>query len=43
MGFVTSPADRLILSVICEDMADLLVGEHCIGEVARTAMRAPAS
>jgi hypothetical protein len=25
--------------MICEDMADLLVAEQCIGEIARAAMR----
>ena len=40
VGFVTGPGGRLILSVFCEGMADLHVGEQCIGDIARAAMRA---
>ena len=40
VGFVTGPGGRLILAVFCEGMADLHVGEHCIGDIARAAMRA---
>jgi beta-lactamase class A len=40
VGFVTGPGGRLILSVFCEAMADLHVGEQCIGDIARAAMRA---
>ena len=37
---MTGPGGRLILSVFCEGMADLHVGEQCIGDIARAAMRA---
>jgi hypothetical protein len=37
---VTGPGGHLILSVFCEGMADLHVGEQCIGDIARAAMRA---
>jgi beta-lactamase class A len=40
VGFVTGPGGRLILAVFCEGMADLHVGEQCIGDIARGAMRA---
>ena len=40
VGFVTGPGGRLILAVFCEGMADLHVGEQCIGDIARAAMRA---
>jgi len=40
VGFVSGPGGRLILAVFCEGMADLHVGEQCIGEIARAAMRA---
>jgi len=40
VGFVTGPGGRLILAVFCEGMADLHVGERCIGDIARAAMRA---
>jgi beta-lactamase class A len=40
VGFVVGPGGRLILSVFCEGMADLHVGEQCIGDIARAAMRA---
>ena len=40
VGFVTGPGGRLILSVFCEGMADLHVGEQSIGDIARAAMRA---
>jgi beta-lactamase class A len=40
VGFVTGPGGQLILAVFCEGMADLHVGEQCIGDIARAAMRA---
>jgi beta-lactamase class A len=40
VGFVTGPGGRLILAVFCEGMADLHVGEQCIGDIARAAMLA---
>jgi beta-lactamase class A len=40
VGFVIGPGGRLILAVFCEGMADLHVGERCIGDIARAAMRA---
>jgi beta-lactamase class A len=40
VGFVTGPDGRLILAVFCEGMADLHIGEQCIGDIARAAMRA---
>jgi beta-lactamase class A len=40
VGFVSGSGGRLILAVFCEGMADLHVGEQCIGEIARAAIRA---
>jgi beta-lactamase class A len=40
VGFVIGPGGRLVLAVFCEGMADLHVGEQCIGDIARAAMRA---
>ena len=39
VGFVSSEAGRVIVSVFCEDLPDMYVGEKFIGDIAREAIK----